>query len=317
MMPRAARVAVLPVRPTEICLCPGGARLGLAGWAPRGVLPGQAAHTVGGGLEGEPGLSGSGRISSAPGSPASRGPELRQRFNPHPPGWPPQRQLPPALLSVPGASGERLVRWPAARKGLVRPRLHRPVLQLAPSAPFIDRQIRRRRPWRFQRRSRAPCWVAGIRAHLMAGTPNKPGAAFAAEAHRGGGWERAAGRNEGVRRPTQARGLPSGQAPRQTLGAGETSGLLGPGPRPDTGGELGAYQETRSREAADGDGETRANSSRSATLRPTPDEISRVLGQIRVAGGEGGGWWKDALCPRHWKTRGLEPGGVWGIFSNQ
>ena len=240
------------------------------------------------GLKGSPGsrvLEGS---QSAPGSPASRGLELRQRFNSHPPGWPPQRQLPPALLSVPGASGERLVRWPAARKGLVRPRLHRPVLQLAPSAPFIDRQIRRRRPWRFQRRSRAPCWVAGIRAHLMAGTPNKPGAAFAAEAHRGGGWERAAGRNEGVRRPTQARGLPSGQTPRQTLGAGETSGLLGPGPRPDTGGELGAYQETRSREAADGDGETRANSSRSATLRPTPDQISRVLGQIRVAGGEGG-----------------------------
>lgn len=99
--------------------------------------------------------------------------------------------------SVPGANGERLVRWPAARKGLVRPRLHRPVLQLAPSAPFIDRQIRRRRPWRFQRRSRAPCWVAGIRAHLMARTPNKPGAAFVAEAHRGGGWEASRGQKLG------------------------------------------------------------------------------------------------------------------------
>lgn len=99
--------------------------------------------------------------------------------------------------SVPGANGERLVCWPAARKGLVRPRLHRPVLQLAPSAPFIDRQIRRRRPWRFQRRSRAPCWVAGIRAHLMARTPNKPGAAFVAEAHRGGGWEASRGQKLG------------------------------------------------------------------------------------------------------------------------
>ena len=81
-MPRAARVAVLPVRPTEICLCPGGARLGLAGWAPRGVSRGQAAHKVGGGLEGEPRLSGSGRISecsrvtSQPGSGAAAAVQL-------------------------------------------------------------------------------------------------------------------------------------------------------------------------------------------------------------------------------------------------
>lgn len=110
---------------------------------------------------------------------------------PHGLPWPP-----PALPAVPGTNGERLRRWPGARKkGLVRPRLHCPALPRGPSAPFIDRQISRRGPWRFQRRSRAPCWVAGIRAHLMAWTPNKPGAAFpAASRTEGAGGERVAGR---------------------------------------------------------------------------------------------------------------------------
>lgn len=179
---------------------------------------------------------------------------------------------PPALPAVPGANGERLRRWPGARKkGLVRPRLHRPALPRGPSAPFIDRQISRRGPWRFQRRSQAPCWVAGSRAHLMAWTPNKPGAAFPAASgpDRGGGWGASRRQKLESREAYSSSGPTRRPDSKADQGAGETSGhlRLGSGPRP--GRELEDYQETRSREMAGGGGESRANASLSANPQRT------------------------------------------------
>lgn len=122
--------------------------------------------------------------------------------------------------SMPGANGERLVRWPGARKGLVRASPAPPALPRSPNAPFIDRQISRRGPWRFQSRSRAPCWVAGICAHLMAWTPNKPRAALSAAS----GWNSVGSepRTETgqLGRPTPVRGLSAAHTPRRTAESG-------------------------------------------------------------------------------------------------
>lgn len=103
-----------------------------------------------------------------------------------PGGDPGASLLPPSLL-CPGQmeSGSSV----GPERGRAQPCL-RPALPRGPSASFIDRQIRRPGPWRFQRPSQAPCGVAGIRARLTAWTPNKPGAAFLAASlpDRGGGW---------------------------------------------------------------------------------------------------------------------------------
>lgn len=198
------------------CLCPGEARRDLVGWAPRGALPGLPQ----GWWQAWRGAPSTG-LQSAPRSRAPPRIQLRQRLNVHllPPR--PQRRHPPFPASVPGANGERLVRWPGAQKGLVRASPAPPALPRSPNAPFIDRQISRRGPWRFQSRSRAPCWVAGICEHLMAWTPNKPRAALLAAS----GWNSVGSepRTETgqLGRPTQVRGLSAAHTPRRTASLGD------------------------------------------------------------------------------------------------
>lgn len=204
-----------PARP-RLASSARGAGPGLAGWAARGA-GGEPPHGRGRAGRGAParllgGSSGSSRVTG----------DLLQHSARTLPVRPPR--LPPR---GPRARG----RWRAARAlarssegpGPASPR--RPALPRGPRAPFIDKQISRRGPRRFQPRSRAPCWVAGIRAHLMAWTPNRPGAALPAPSgpDRGGGW----GATPGRERPARS-GLRAVQTPGRRR-MGETSGHLGRG----------------------------------------------------------------------------------------